>query len=290
MNSFLGFQRQTIQTSGTSINVLAGGSGPPVLLLHGYPQTHLEWRKIAPELAKSYTLVVPDLRGYGDSGKPSGGDNHVNYSKRAMALDQVEVMEKLGFKQFAVVGHDRGARVAHRLALDHSDRLIKVVLMDICPTHYMYKTADRQLASSYFHWFFLIQPTPFPETLIGNNVDAVLKQFMGPVMPQSIEPEAYAEYRRCFSDPAAIRASCEDYRAAATIDLVHDEADMDRKITCPVLVLWGANGIVGKKYDVLAVWRERATEVSGKSLPCGHWLAEEAPGEVLAEVRRFLTA
>jgi haloacetate dehalogenase len=290
MNFFPGFQRQTVQTSGTSINVLAGGSGPPVLLLHGYPQTHLEWRKIAPELAKSYTLVVPDLRGYGDSGKPPGGDNHVNYSKRAMALDQVEVMEKLGFKQFAVVSHDRGARVAHRLALDHSDRLIKVVLMDICPTHYMYKTADRQLASSYFHWFFLIQPAPFPETLIGNNVDAVLKQFMGPVMPQSIEPEAYAEYRRCFSDPATIHASCEDYRAAATIDLVHDEADMNRKIACPVLVLWGANGIVGKKYDVLAVWRERATEVSGKSLPCGHWLAEEAPGEVLAEVRRFLTA
>jgi haloacetate dehalogenase len=290
MNFFPGFQRQTVQTSGTSINVLAGGSGPPVLLLHGYPQTHLEWRKIVPELAKSYTLVVPDLRGYGDSGKPPGGDNHVNYSKRAMALDQVEVMEKLGFKQFAVVSHDRGARVAHRLALDHSDRLIKVVLMDICPTHYMYKTADRQLASSYFHWFFLIQPAPFPETLIGNNVDAVLKQFMGPVMPQSIEPEAYAEYRRCFSDPATIHASCEDYRAAATIDLVHDEADMDRKIACPVLVLWGANGIVGKKYDVLAVWRERATEVSGKSLPYGHWLAEEAPGEVLAEVRRFLTA
>jgi haloacetate dehalogenase len=290
MNFFPGFQRQTVQTSGTSINVLAGGSGPPVLLLHGYPQTHLEWRKIVPELAKSYTLVVPDLRGYGDSGKPTGGDNHVNYSKRAMALDQVEVMEKLGFKQFAVVSHDRGARVAHRLALDHSDRLIKVVLMDICPTHYMYKTADRQLASSYFHWFFLIQPAPFPETLIGNNVDAVLKQFMGPVMPQSIEPEAYAEYRRCFSDPATIHASCEDYRAAATIDLVHDEADMDRKIACPVLVLWGANGIVGKKYDVLAVWRERATEVSGKSLPYGHWLAEEAPGEVLAEVRRFLTA
>lgn len=290
MNFFPGFQRQTVQTSGTSINVLAGGSGPPVLLLHGYPQTHLEWRKIAPELAKSYTLVVPDLRGYGDSGKPTGGDNHVNYSKRAMALDQVEVMEKLGFKKFAVVGHDRGARVAHRLALDHSVKLTKVVLMDICPTHYMYKTADRQFASTYFHWFFLIQPAPFPETLIGNNVDAVLKQFMGLVMPQSIEPEAFAEYRRCFSDPATIHASCEDYRAAATIDLVHDEADMDRKIACPVLTLWGANGIVGKKYDVLAVWRERATEVSGKSLPCGHWLAEEAPREVLAEVRRFLTA
>ena len=290
MNFFPGFERQTVETSGTTINVLAGGNGPAVLLLHGYPQTHLEWRKVAPELAKSYTLVMPDLRGYGDSGKPSGGDNHVNYSKRAMALDQVEVMEKLGFERFAVVGHDRGARVAYRLALDHSDRLTKLVLMDICPTDYMFKTADRQLASAYFHWFFLIQHAPFPETLIGNNVDVVLKLFIGPVMPNFIEPEAYAEYRRCFSDPATIHATCEDYRAGATIDLVHDEVDMDRKIACPVLVLWGANGIVGKKYDVLTVWRERATNVSGKSLPCGHWLAEEAPGQVLAEVTQFLTA
>ena len=230
MNFFPSFERQTVETSGTTINVLAGGNGPAVLLLHGYPQTHLEWRKVAPELAKSYTLVVPDLRGYGDSGKPSGGDNHVNYSKRAMALDQVEVMEKLGFERFAVVGHDRGARVAYRLALDHSDRLTKLVLMDICPTDYVYKTVDRQLASAYFHWFFLIQPAPFPETLIGNNVDVVLKLFIGPVMPNFIEPEAYAEYRRCFSDPATIHATCEDYRAGATIDLVHDEVDMDRKI------------------------------------------------------------
>jgi haloacetate dehalogenase len=290
MNFFPGFKRQTIQTSGTTINLLVGGNGPPVLLLHGYPQTHIEWRKIAPEFAKNYTLIMPDLRGYGDSGKPPGGDDHVNYSKRTMALDQVEVMEKLGFKQFAMVGHDRGARVAHRLALDHSERLTKLVLMDICPTHFMYKTADRQLASTYFHWFFLIQPAPFPETLIGSNVDAMLKFFMGPLMPKSIEPEAYAEYRRCFSDPAAIHASCEDYRAAATIDLVHDEADMDRKITCPVLVLWGANGIVGKKYDVLAIWRERATQVRGRALQASHWLVEEVPQEVLGDVRQFLAA
>jgi haloacetate dehalogenase len=290
MNFFPGFKRQTIQTSGTTINLLVGGDGPPVLLLHGYPQTHIEWRKIAPEFAKNYTLIMPDLRGYGDSGKPPDGDDHVNYSKRTMALDQVEVMEKLGFKQFAMVGHDRGARVAHRLALDHPERLTKLVLMDICPTHFMYKTADRQLASTYFHWFFLIQPAPFPETLIGGNVDAMLKFFMGPLMPKSIEPEAYAEYRRCFSDPATIHASCEDYRAAATIDLVHDEADMDRKITCPVLVLWGANGIVGKKYDVLAVWRERATQVRGRALQAGHWLVEEVPQEVLGEVRQFLAA
>ncbi len=290
VNFFPGFRRQTVQTSGTTINVLVGGDGPPVLLLHGYPQTHVEWRKIAPELAKNHALVIPDLRGYGDSGKPPDGDNHINYSKRAMALDQVEVMEKLGFRQFAMVGHDRGARVGHRLALDYPDRLTKLVMMDICPTHYMYKTVDRQFASAYFHWFFLILPAPFPETLIGNNVDAVLKLFMGRVMPKSIEPDAYAEYRRCFSDPATIHASCEDYRAAASIDLVHDESDMDRKISCPVLMLWGAKGLIGQKYDVLAIWRDRATQVSGKGLPSGHWLAEEVPDETLAEIKRFLAA
>jgi haloacetate dehalogenase len=290
MNFFPGFRRQTVQTGGAAINVLVGGDGPPVLLLHGYPQTHVEWRKIAPELAKTYTVVLADLRGYGDSSKPQGGDNHFNYSKRAMAQDQVEVMEKLGFRRFAMVSHDRGSRVGHRLALDHPDRLIKLVTMDICPTHYMYKTADRQFATAYFHWFFLIQAAPFPETLIANNVDAFLKIFMGSAMPKSIEPEAYAEYRRCFSDPATIHATCEDYRAAATIDLVHDEADMDRKISCPLLALWGATGIVGRKYDVLAVWRDRAIQVSGKALPSGHWLTEEAPDDTLAEVTRFLAA
>jgi len=288
MNFYPGFRRQMIQTSGTTINVIVGGNGPPLLLLHGYPQTHIEWRKIAPDLAKNYTVVMPDLRGYGESGKPAAGENHLNYSKRSMALDQVEVMEKLGFRQFAMVSHDRGSRVAHRLALDHPERLSKLVLMDICPTHYMYKTADRQFAAGYFHWFFLIQAAPFPETLIGNNVDAFLKLFMGSVMPKSIEQDAYAEYRRCFSDPEVIRGSCEDYRAAATIDLLHDEADMGKKIECPLLVLWGGNGLVGKKYDVLSVWRERAMHVSGKALPGGHWLAEELPDQTLSEIRQFL--
>lgn len=290
MNFFPGFHRQSIQTSGATINVLIGGSGPPVLLLHGYPQTHVEWRKIAPGLVKNYTVVIPDLRGYGDSSKPAGGEKHINYSKRSLALDQVEVMEELGFGQFSMVSHDRGSRVGHRLALDHPDRLTKLVTMDICPTDYMYKTVDRQFATAYFHWFYLILPTPIPETMIGNNVDIFLNAFMGAVMPKAIEPEAYAEYRRCFSDPAAIHASCEDYRAAATIDLVHDEADMDKKVTCPLLVLWGANGIVGRKYDVLTVWRERATQVTGKALPSGHWLPEEVPAETLAEVERFLAA
>ena len=290
MDFYPGFRRQTIETRGTTINVVSGGSGPPLLLLHGYPQTHIEWRKIAPELAKHFTLVMPDLRGYGDSGKPPAGDNHINYAKRAMALDQIEVMEALGFRQFALVGHDRGARVAHRLTLDHPDRVTRLVMMDICPTHYMYRTADREFASGYYHWFFLIQPAPFPETLIGRSVDEVLTQFMGSVMPNGIEPAAYAEYRRCFGNPATIHATCEDYRAAASIDLAHDEADMTTKIGCPVLVLWGANGLVGRKYDVVSVWRERANNVSGKALPGGHWLAEELPAETLAEIKTFLLA
>jgi haloacetate dehalogenase len=285
---FPGFRQQSIPTTGTTINVRIGGSGPPLLLLHGYPQTHIEWRKIAPELARTFTVVMPDLRGYGDSGKPADGENHVNYSKRAMALDQAEVMTALGFDRFAFVGHDRGARVGHRLALDHPDRVTKLALLDICPTLHMYNTTNRLFASFYYHWFFLIQPAPFPETLIGNNVEATLKQFMGAVMPAAIEPEAFAEYLRCFSDPAMIHASCEDYRAAATIDLVHDQADLDKKIACPLLLLWGARGLVGQMYDVPAVWRERAANVSGKALPCGHWVAEEVPNETLAELKTFL--
>ena len=290
MDFYPGFRRQTIETGGTTINVVSGGNGPPLLLLHGYPQTHIEWRKIAPDLAKDFTLVMPDLRGYGDSGKPPAGDNHINYAKRAMALDQVEVMEALGFRQFALVGHDRGARVAHRLTLDHPDRVTRLVMMDICPTHYMYRTTDREFASGYYHWFFLIQPAPFPETLIGRSVDDVLKQFMGSVMPKGIEPDAYAEYRRCFGNAATIHATCEDYRAAASIDLIHDEADMATKIRCPLLILWGANGLVGRKYDVVSVWRARAGNVSGKALPGGHWLAEELPEQTLAEIRTFLLA
>lgn len=285
---FPGFRQQTIQTTGTTINVRIGGSGPPLLLLHGYPQTHIEWRKIAPELARSFTLVLPDLRGYGDSGKPADGENHINYSKRAMAQDQVEVMSALGFDTFAFVGHDRGARVGHRLALDHGDRITKMALLDICPTLHMYNTTNMQFAAAYHHWFFLIQPAPYPETLIGNSVDLVLKALIGAVVPAAIEPAAFAEYLRCFKDPAAIHATCEDYRAAATIDLVHDRADLDNKIACPLLVLWGANGVIARLYDVLAVWRERATTVSGKGLPCTHWIPEEAPEALLTELKAFL--
>jgi haloacetate dehalogenase len=287
---FEGFERRHIKTAGATINVLQGGKGPPVLLLHGYPQTHVMWHKIAPRLANDFSLVLPDLRGYGDSSKPPDGEDHFGYSKRATAQDQVEVMEQLGFKHFAVVGHDRGGRVAHRMALDHPERVIKLAVLDIAPTHKLYHNVSKAFATAYYHWFFLIQPAPMPETLIGNSAEFYLNSLLGlgRLKPHAITPEAFSEYLRCFRDPATIHATCEDYRAAASIDLVHDDADMDRRVTCPVLALWGEKGVMHRMYDVVAVWRERAATVSGKALPCGHFLAEEAPEETLTELRGFL--
>jgi haloacetate dehalogenase len=287
---FPGFKRASITTTGATINLVMAGSGPPVLLLHGYPQTHVIWHKIAPRLAQDFTLIIPDLRGYGDSSKPSGGEDHVGYSKRAMSQDQVEVMAHLGFDEFAVAGHDRGGRVAHRLALDYSERITRIAVLDIVPTYKLYNTVSRDFATAYFHWFFLIQPAPFPETLIGNNVETYLKRAFGRAGPEAITEEAYAEYLRCFRDPASIHASCEDYRAAASIDLVHDEADLNRRIACPMLVLWGEKGAMHPLYDVIATWKERALNVTGKALPCGHYLSEEAPEETLAELKSFLSA
>lgn len=287
---FEGFERLSVKTTGATINLVKAGEGSPVLLLHGYPQTHVMWHKVAPRLAHEFTVVLPDLRGYGDSSKPADGDNHFGYSKRATAQDQVEVMEQLGFTQFAVVGHDRGARVAYRLTLDHSGRVTKLAVLDIVPTYHVYHNVSKTLATAYYHWFFLIQPAPFPETLIGGNPEFYLNSLlgMGRLKPRAITPEAFAEYLRCFRDPATIHATCEDYRAAATIDLTHDEADLGRKIACPVLALWGGKGFLQKNYDVRAVWRERAVNVTGKALPCGHFLAEEAPEETLTELRSFL--
>lgn len=285
---FEGFERRIIETTGATINVLTGGKGSPVLLLHGYPQTHVMWHKIAPRLAQDFSVVVPDLRGYGDSSKPPDGENHFGYSKRATARDQVEVMERLGFTHFAVVGHDRGARVAHRLTRDYPDRVTKLAVLDILPTYTVYQNVNKTLATAYYHWFFLIQPAPFPETLIGNNAEFYLNSLLGRLKPQAITPEAFAEYLRCFCDPATIHATCEDYRAGATIDLTHDEADLDHKITCPVLALWGEKGFLHKRHDVLAIWREHAVDVSGKALPCGHFLPEEAPEETLVELKTFL--
>ena len=284
------FARRTITTTGATINVVTAGSGPPVLLLHGYPETHTMWHKVAPRLAEDFTVVVPDLRGYGDSSKPSDGENHFGYSKRATAQDQVEIMQQLGFTKFAVVGHDRGARVAHRLTRDHPERVAKLAVLDIIPTYTVYQNVNKALATAYYHWFFLIQPAPLPETLISSNAEFYLNSMLGlgKLKPHAITPEAFAEYLRCFRNPATVHVTCEDYRAGATIDLEHDEADLDRKMTCPVLALWGEKGFLHKRHDVTAIWRERAVDVRGKALPCGHFLPEEAPEETLTELRSFL--
>jgi len=267
-----------------------GGSGPPLLLLHGYPQTHVIWHKIAPSLAESFTVVATDLRGYGDSSKPDGGRNHVNYSFRAMAKDQVAVMESLGYSQFLAAGHDRGARVIHRMALDTPDRVQKAVMLDILPTLYLYEHTDMAFASGYFHWFFLIQPYDFPEKMIGADPEHYLmKKFQKGLRTDSaFTPEALKEYVRCFKDPRTIYASCEDYRAAAGIDLAHDRQDRHRMLTCPLLILWGQLGIIGQLFDVLTPWQKIASRVSGRGLDCGHYLAEEAPEETLAQMLSFL--
>lgn len=285
---FQGFQVSKVDTTGATIHVSYRGSGPPLLLLHGYPQTHVMWHKIALALAIEFTVIAPDLRGYGDSSKPTDGENHSNYSKRAMALDQVELMQHFGFDTFAVAGHDRGGRVAHRMSLDHPARVTRIAVLDIVPTYKLFQTVTKEFATAYYHWFFLIQPAPFPETLIGNSIETVLKHYFGTLMPKSVTPEAYAEYLRAFRNPATIHATCEDYRAAASIDLEHDRADLDRKVECPVLVLWGERGPMHRMFDMLAVWRERALQVNGRAIASGHFLAEEAPDETLSELRVFL--
>jgi haloacetate dehalogenase len=284
---FDAFSRADIPTTGATITCVHGGSGPPLLLLHGYPQTHVMWHKVAPLLADCFTIVATDLRGYGDSSKPPGGTDHVGYSKRAMAQDQVEVMSRLGFETFAVAGHDRGGRVAHRMALDHPGRVSRLAVLDIVPTHRLYADSTRAFATAYFWWYFLIQPAPLPETMIGGNVRFWLEEKFGKAAPGAMTPEAFTEYLRCYSNPATIHASCEDYRAAASIDLVHDEADMYRNIECPLLALWGDRAPMHRLYDVAATWRERATNVTGKALPGTHYFAEEIPEMVTAELRTF---
>lgn len=286
---FPGFVTQKIQTSGATIHAVRGGSGPPLLLIHGYPQTHVMWHKIAPRLAEKFTVVMTDLRGYGDSSKPPDGENHVNYSKRAMALDQVEVMRSLGFERFAVVGHDRGARVTWRLSVEHPEAVTKAALLDIVPLPYSRVT--REFATEYFHWFFLIQPAPFPETLIGNNAEYFVRsRFLRRGTEASVfTTEALAEYLRCFKAPATIHATCEDYRAGASIDLDHAAEDGTRKVACPLLVLWGERGTVGRLEPVMDIWREKAVNVTGKSLPAGHFLPEEVPEETLLALLGFLS-
>ena len=285
-----GFEAARIQTRGAEINLVHGGAGRPLLLLHGYPQTHMMWHCVAPQLAEEFHVICPDLRGYGDSSKPESTIDHEPYSKREMAKDMVEVMKELGYQQFAVAGHDRGARVLHRMILDHPERVERACVMDIAPTHHMFKTTDQEFATGYYHWFFLIQPNGLPERLIGADPEYYLTEKMGRwSSPDSIfAPEAFAEYLRCFRNPETIHASCEDYRAAASIDLEHDTSDLHLKIECPLLALWGEKGLVHRKYEVLEVWRERANHVSGTALNCGHYLPEESPEQVLDELLPFL--
>jgi haloacetate dehalogenase len=286
-----GFRWRDVDANGVRIRAAVGGSGPPLLLLHGHPQTHLTWHKVVPELAKRFTVVATDLRGYGDSEKLPGDPTHANYSKRAMAADQVAVMAMLGFDRFDVVAHDRGARVAHRMALDHADRVARLVLLDIAPTATMYAQTNREFATRYFWWFFLIQPFDLPERMIAADPDHFLDRHLaGQIKVEgSLDPRVVAEYRRCYRDPATRHAICEDYRAAASLDLEHDAADDDRRIEAPLLLLWGEYGTVGTLFDVMESWRSKAREVRGRALPCGHSPQEETPELLLAELGAFLT-
>ncbi|HKT92366.1 MAG TPA: alpha/beta hydrolase [Paraburkholderia sp.] len=288
---FEGFTNASADIDGVRIHAIKGGRGPALLLLHGHPQTHAIWHKVAPTLAEHFTVVAADLRGYGDSGKPQGAPDHANYSKRRMALDQVALMRGLGFTSFAVMGHDRGGRVAARMAIDHPEAVTQLVTLDVAPTVAMYEQTSFEFARAYWHWFFLVRPAPFPETLIRADPDLYLKQTMGARSAglAPFAPEAYAQYLRCLSDPATAHGICEDYRASITIDLEHDCADLasGKRIECPFLALWGAQGTVGQCFDPLAEWRNWSASVSGEALPCGHYIAEETPQLLLERVLPF---
>ncbi|MBC7778640.1 MAG: alpha/beta hydrolase [Proteobacteria bacterium] len=291
---FSGFRTDRHAVNGTEIHFAIGGEGPPVLLLHGYPQTHFMWRHVAPRLAQRFTVVAADLRGYGDSGKPASAPDHAPYSKREMARDQVELMRALGYERFRVAGHDRGARVTHRMALDHPQAIERAAVLDIAPTLRMYENPTQAFATAYYHWFFLIQPAPFPERMIGADPAAYLRYNFGegrPSRPAGLAPflpDAFDEYVRCFSAEGTIHATCEDYRAAASIDLEHDRADYgQRMIGCPLLVLWGAQGVIARCFDPLADWRDYALDVRGRALPCGHYIAEELPDVCAQELDAF---
>ena len=287
-----GFSEARIDVGEVSLHVRTGGEGPPLLLLHGYPQTGAMWGPIAEELAKRFTVVIPDLRGYGRSDKPESDANHAPYSKRAMAGDMVRLMAHLGHERFQAAGHDRGGRVLHRLCLDHPERVTKAAVLDIVPTATVFATTDKKLATAYYHWFFLIQPTPFPETLIGGDPLYFLHHTLGAwgTGLSAYAPDALAEYEAAFQDPATIHATCEDYRAAATIDMAHDAADEGATIQCPLLVLWGANGLMEKIYDVGETWADKAEEVSARPISGGHFLVEESPAETLEAFTAFFEA
>ena len=292
--SFPGFEQKLITVSSDdgsiAISCQVGGSGPPVLLLHGFPQTHAIWRHLAPELAKHYTVIASDLRGYGGSSKPHGKADHSTYSKRAMAADQVALMKALGHEQFFLLGHDRGGRVSHRMAMDYPETIQKLMVLDISPTLTMYENTTMEFAKGYWHWFFLIQPEPIPETMIGANPQYWLKNHMGRHAGTGIfSPDAWSEYLAGASNRESMHAMCEDYRAAATIDLTHDRADRElgKKLRMPLHVLWGEHGLVHKCFKPLEDWKKVSNQVTGRAVACGHYIPEELPAELLNEARQF---
>lgn len=288
---FDGFEVHYVVTPEATIRARIGGKGPGLLLLHGNPQTHMMWHRIAPKLAERFTVVAADLRGYGESSKPATTPDHEPYSKRAMARDQVAVMRHFGFEDFALVGHDRGGRVAYRLALDYPERVKRLAVLDILPTYEHYRRTDMAFAMAYWHWFFLPQPAPIPEAIIAADPRAYFaRNWPGAAEPpEFFAPEALADYWRAFQDPETVHAICEDYRSAATFDYRLDAADLGtRRIACPLLVLWGEKGIIGRLYNPVAVWRDWADAVEGRAIESGHYLAEENPAATLAALEPFL--
>jgi len=293
---FPGFKRERVEVNGVTLNFISRGSGDALLLLHGYPQTHVLWHKVAPRLAERFRVVAPDLRGYGDSDKPRAApDDHSVYCKRTTANDVVALMALLGINQWHVAGHDRGARVAHRMALDHGRSVRSFTVLDVVPSQAAFDAMDAQLSYAWFHWHLMRQPYPLPETLIGNSAQAYLDFLMERwcATEGAITPDAYAEYARCFCNPETVRSTCAEYRSIE-LDLQHDEVDRGRKLACPVLVLWGADTRkrpgwqTGKRLDILAAWRERAHSVRGRGLDCGHFIPEEKPQELYDEMVKFI--
>ncbi|MEH6625560.1 MAG: alpha/beta hydrolase [Motiliproteus sp.] len=288
---FEGYKKDKQRINGIDISYRIGGHGPALLLLHGHPQTHTIWHKVADTLAEHFTVIAADLRGYGDSSKPSASQNHVAHSNRVMAQDMVDLMKSLGLEKFSILAHDRGARVSHRLAMDHPNLVERMTLLDIAPTLSMYTQTNEEFARAYWHWFFLIRPAPLPEALIESDPELYLRSVMGS-RSSSMSPftdEAFGEYLRCLRQPGSATGICEDYRASATIDLEHDRADIKegRKLSCPLLVMWGDEGTVGRCFKPLDEWRQVADQVQGKPLPAGHYIAEEVPEQLLAELLPF---
>ncbi|TWT11465.1 alpha/beta fold hydrolase [Reyranella sp. CPCC 100927] len=288
---FEGFQHKIISIDGIDIACVVGGSGPPALLLHGFPQNRAMWARVAPRLAERFTIVCADLRGYGDSAKPTCLADRSNYAFRAFAADQLGVMRHLGFERFHVVGHDRGGRTGHRMALDHPDSVLSLTVMDIVPTHAMFMATNRKVAGAYWHWYFLSQPEPFPERLIGNDPDFFYETCLvgwGATRISDFDAEMLADYRRAWRQPGMVHGSCSDYRAAASIDLAHDEADIDRKVLCPTLAFYGAAGVMAQLFDIPAQWRQRCADVTDASLPGGHFFVDQFPDDTARILLAFL--